>query len=152
MFPISQYWMTYQPDLCSQALNIESIFGHSDISAVSILNDMSAWPYGVRHWILSPSSATLMFPLFQYWMTCQPDLCSQTLNIEWIFGHSDVTSVPILNDMSNPLNIGSIFGHSDVSAVLILNNMSAWLMQSSIEYVDPFRLPETIGITILTGG
>ena len=59
---------------------------------------------------LNSSSATLMFQMFQYWMVCQPDLCSHTLNNE------------------------SIFGHSDVSDIQILDSMSAWFMQSSIDY------------------
>ena len=124
--------MTCQPNLFSQEFNIESMFDHSDVSDVPILDAMSAWSmrssieywvnvqplrcfrcsnigcyvsliHVVQHWILSEPSATSMFPVFQYWMPCQPDPCGQVLNIESIFGRSDVTSVSILNDI--PSNI-----------------------------------------------
>ena len=40
MFPVFQYWMPCQPDPCGQVLNIESIFSRSDVTSVSILNDI----------------------------------------------------------------------------------------------------------------
>ena len=139
MFLLFQYWIICQPDHWDQALNIESMFGHSDVSDVTILDSVSAWSMGssieywvnlrplrcfycfniewhvsltigIRHWILSQCSATPMFPMFQYWMLCQPDPCGQALNIKSMFGHSDVSDVPILDAMS------------------------AWSMRSSIEY------------------
>ena len=98
MFPMFQYWMLCQPDPCGQALNIESMFGHSDVSDVPILDAMSAWSmwssigywvnlrplrcfqcfniechvsliHVVKYWISSQSSAAQMLPVFQYWMT-----------------------------------------------------------------------------------
>ena len=131
MFLIFKYWIVCQPDSCSQASTIESIFTHSDVCSVSILDDMSAWTLGsgIEYWVnVRPLRffccyniglpATPMFPMFQYWMLCQPDPCGQALNIKSMFGHSDVSDVPILDAMS------------------------AWSMRSSIEYwvnVRPLR-------------
>ena len=110
MFLIFKYWIVCQPDSCSQASTIESIFSHSDVCSVSILDDMSAWTLGsgIEYWVnVRPLRcfccyniglpATPMFLMLQYWM---PDSCGQVLNIESIFGHSDFSSVSILNDMS----------------------------------------------------
>ena len=113
MFVVFQYWMTCQPEHWDQALNIESMFGHSDFSAVTILDyrplrcfrcsNIGCYVsliHAVKHWILGQCSATPMFPMFQYWMLCQPDPCGLALDIELTFGHFDVSSVSILNDMS----------------------------------------------------
>ena len=98
MFLLFQYWMTCRPDHWDQALNIESMFSHSDVSDVPILDAMSAWSmwssigywvnlrplrcfqcfniechvsliHVVKYWISSQSLAAPMLPVFQYWMT-----------------------------------------------------------------------------------
>ena len=113
MFPIYQYWMTCQPDLCNHALNIRSIFGHSDVSAVPILNNIFVSPH--------PYSQVSI----EYWVDLRPLRCFQCPNIGW---HGQP------NPYSQALNIELMFGHSDVSYIPILNDMSAWPMQSGMEY------------------
>jgi hypothetical protein len=107
--------------------------------SVSILDSMSAWSrhssieywvkgrplrlfqcfniglhvsliYTLIHWVLSQGSATPTVPVFQYWIACQPDLCTHTMSIESRVGHSECSSVPILDCIS------------------------AWSRHSSIEY------------------
>ena len=50
-----EYWVDLRPLRCFRCPNIE---WHVSLT------------YAVRHWILGPSSATPMFPMSQYWMTC----------------------------------------------------------------------------------
>jgi hypothetical protein len=50
-------------------------------------------------WILFKSSANLILPAFQYWITSWPTLRTHHFNIPWVVGYSDYSLIPILDVM-----------------------------------------------------
>ena len=85
MFSVFQYWMVCQPDLWKTCIEY-----WVDVQLIWCFRSFNIGWYisltcAVRHWILSRYLANPIFSVFQYWMVCQPDLWSHTLNIESMF-------------------------------------------------------------------
>ena len=76
-------------------------------------------PTHTTNWIFSEASATRIISMFQHLVMCQADACTDQLNIQWSFGHSNC------------------------SCVLVFDYVLGWCMHPSIEYsvkLRPFRL------------
>jgi hypothetical protein len=111
----------YQMDDCIDQAEMQSNIETLELSEWPTLNPIpDGWMYRsgwhvspiltLIHRVLTQHSATTTIPVFQYWMSCQPDLTP------------------------HPLSIGSRVGHSDYSGVSIFDSISAWSIPSSIEY------------------
>ena len=96
-----------QPDQHSQALNIESMFSLSDVSGVSILDGMSAWPVN---------------SCIEYWVNVQLIWCFQCFNIGWV----------CQPDQHSPRHwiLSQMFSLSDVSGVSTMTTMTQQRLQS----------------------
>ena len=124
-----QYWFPCQPNLCIHCWDIGWVIAQYDWSCIPILSTESAkcihsaikfrWGdqllwlfphsnigfcvsqiYAFTVGILDEWLATMIIPVFQYWVLSQPNACIQQSNTGWVISYSDYFCIPILVSVS----------------------------------------------------